>query len=157
MKRGTLHKMINTLWNLWTATEVKIGCLFSIAWLCFNQLVGGGVDAQISALVVLVTCDIITGIWASFKLHAFASSIATHGLYKKAAMFLIIGLGVLLDSAMNTHMVRTLFIGAFAIVEALSIVENIDRIGYGQYIPSFIRGALAQIAKEKKVDRLDDQ
>lgn len=33
MKRGTLHKMINTLmintlWNLWTATEVKIGCLF---------------------------------------------------------------------------------------------------------------------------------
>lgn len=25
MKRGTLHKMINTLWNLWTATEVKIG------------------------------------------------------------------------------------------------------------------------------------
>lgn len=28
MKRGTLHKMINTLWNLWTATEVKMGCLF---------------------------------------------------------------------------------------------------------------------------------
>ena len=28
MKRGTLHKMINTLWNLWTAAEVKIGCLF---------------------------------------------------------------------------------------------------------------------------------
>lgn len=28
MKRGTLHKMINALWNLWTATEVKIGCLF---------------------------------------------------------------------------------------------------------------------------------
>ena len=22
MKRGTPHKMINTLWNLWTATEV---------------------------------------------------------------------------------------------------------------------------------------
>lgn len=156
MKRGTLHKMMDTLWNLWTATEIKIGCLFSIAWLCFNQLVGG-VDEQINALVVLVACDIITGLWASFKLHAFASSIATHGLYKKAAMFLIIGLGVLLDSAMNTHMVRTLFIGAFAVVEALSIVENIDRVGYGQYIPSFIRGALAQIAKEKKVDKLDDQ
>ena len=53
---------------------------------------------------------------------------------------------------MHTHMVRTLFIGAFAIVEALSIVENIDRAGYGQYIPSFIRGAIAQISHEKKVD-----
>ena len=179
MKRGTLHKMMHKLWSLWTATEVKIGCLFSVGWLCFkwylwtetevkigclfsvgwlcfNQLVGG-VDEQINALVVLVACDILTGLLASFKLHAFASSIATHGLYKKAAMFLIIGLGVLLDSAMNTHMVRTLFIGAFAIVEVLSIVENIDRVGYGQYIPSFIRGTLAQIAHEKKVDKLDDQ
>ena len=23
MKRGTLHKMINTVWNLWTSTEIK--------------------------------------------------------------------------------------------------------------------------------------
>lgn len=155
MKRGKLNKMMLTLWNLWTATEVKIGCLFSIAWLCFNQLVGG-VDEQINALVALVACDIFTGLWASFKLHAFTSSIATRGLFKKAAMFLIIGLGVLLDTAMHTQMIRTMFIGAFAIVEALSIVENVDRIGYGHYIPSFIRGALAQIAKEKKVEKLDD-
>lgn len=28
MKRGTLHKMMDTLWNLWTATDVKISCLF---------------------------------------------------------------------------------------------------------------------------------
>lgn len=54
-------------------------------------------------------------------------------------MFFIIELGVLLDAAMHTHMVRMLFIGAFVIVEALSIVENIDRAGYGHYIPSFIR------------------
>lgn len=154
MKRGKVHNMFTIIWNLWTATEVKIGCLFSIAWLCFNHLVGG-VDEQINALVALVACDIITGLWASFKLHSFASSIATHGLYKKAVMFLIIGLGVLLDSAMHTHMIRTLFIGAFATVEALSIVENVDRAGYGQYIPMYLRNTLAQIAHEKKVDKLN--
>lgn len=152
-KRG-FYKMIDTLWNLWTATEIKIGCLFSVLWLCFNQLVGG-VDAQINALCILVCFDIITGIWASFKTHTFASSIATHGLYKKAVMFLIIGLGVLLDTAMNTHMIRTMFIGAFAIVEAMSIIENIDKLGYSRYIPQFIRGALAQIAHEKHIDKLD--
>ncbi len=74
---------------------------------------------------------------------------------KKSVMFLIIGLGVLLDTAMNTHMIRTMFIGAFAIVEAMSIVENIDKLGYGRYIPQFIRGALAQIAHEKHVDKLE--
>lgn len=146
--------MMSIIWNLWTATEVKIGCVFSILWLCFNQLVGG-VDDQINALCLLVFFDIITGIWASFKTHTFASSIATHGLYKKATMFLIIGLGVLLDSAMNTHMIRTLFIGAFAIVEAMSLIENVDRAGYGEHIPSFIRGTLAQIAHEKHIDKVE--
>lgn len=155
MKRGTLHKMINTVWNLWTATEVKIGCLFSIAWLCVEHIVGG-FDEQITALVILVTLDIITGIWVSFKTSTFASSIATHGLWKKALMFLIIGLGVLLDTAMNTHTIRTLFIGAFAVIEALSIVENIDKAGYGQYIPVYLRNTLAQIAHEKKADKLND-
>lgn len=145
------YKMIDILWNLWTATEVKIGCLFSISWLCFTTLVGG-VDDQINALVALVALDILTGIFASFKLHAFASSIATRGIYKKAAMFLVVGLGVLLDSAMHTNIIRTLFIGAFAIIEAMSIVENIDKAGFGAYIPSFLRNTLAQIAREKHIE-----
>lgn len=156
MKRGTLHKMINTVWNLWTATEIKIGCLFSILWLAFNTLVGG-VDDQIQALVILVSLDILTGMVASCKSHSFASSVATRGLCKKAVMFLIIGLGVLLDGAMHTHMVRTMFIGAYAIIEAMSIVENIDKLGYGHYIPNFIRNALAQIAREKHVDKEGDK
>lgn len=155
MKRGKLHKMISTLWNLWTPIEIKLGVLFSFLWLCVNHIVGG-FDKQITALCLLVAFDIITGIWVSFKTGTFASSIATHGLWKKAIMFLIIGLGVLLDTAMNAHTVRTLFIGAFATVEALSIVENVDRAGYGQYIPVYLRNALAQIAHEKKADKLNE-
>ena len=131
MKRGSLTNMINTIWNLWTATEVKIGCLFSILWLAFNTLVGG-VDDQIQALVILVSLDILTGMVASCKSHSFAS-------------------------AMHTHMIRTMFIGAYAIVEAMSILENIDKLGYGQYIPNFIRNALAQIAREKHVEKEDDK
>lgn len=150
-----MRKMLYTLSTLWTPLEIKLGLLFSFLWLCIDHIVGG-FDEQITALCVLVALDIITGIWVSFKTGTFASSIATRGLWKKALMFLIIGLGVLLDTAMNSHTVRTLFIGAFAVIEALSIVENVDRAGYGQYIPVYLRNALAQIAHEKKADKLND-
>lgn len=142
--------MAITLWNLWTSTEIKVGVLFSFLWLLLEHIVGG-FDEQITALVVLTSLDILTGFVGAFRTHSFMSSIATRGLFKKAAMILVVGLGVLLDTAMHTHMVRTMFIGGFAIIEALSIVENIDKMGYGQYIPEFLRRCLAQIAVEKKV------
>lgn len=142
---------LTTLHNLWTATELKIAIIFSFCWVCIDKLVGG-FDGQMTALVILVALDILTGIAASFKTHSFMSSIATKGLYKKAVMFIIIGLGVLLDAAFNSHTVRTLFISAFAVIEALSIVENTDRLGYGAYIPDFLRRWLAQIAVEKKIE-----
>lgn len=150
MMKRKLNMTLQTLWDLWTATEIKLAVFFSFLCVCLDTLVGG-FDGQIGALVALVALDILTGFVASFKTHSFMSSIATKGLYKKATMFLIIGLGVLLDNAFNAHMVRTFFISAFAIIEALSIVENTDRLGYGEYIPEFLRRWLAQIAVEKKV------
>ncbi|NJE35652.1 holin, partial [Megasphaera sp. SW808] len=145
-----MKKMMTMLWNLWTSTEIKVGVLFSFLWLVLEHIVGG-FDEQITALVILTSLDILTGFVGAFKTHSFMSSIATRGLFKKAAMILVVGLGVLLDAAMHTHMVRTMFIGGFAIIEALSIVENIDKMGYGQYIPEFLRRCLAQIATEKRV------
>ena len=34
--------------------------------------------------------------------------------------------------------------------EGLSIIENLDRMGYSEYIPLFIRDKLIQLRKEKK-------
>lgn len=140
---------------LWTGTEIKLGAIWGFIYVAFSVLVGG-VDASITALVTLVILDIVSGFIAAFKTHSFASSIATKGIYKKAVMFFIIGFGVILDNAMCTHMVRGLFISAFSIIEAISIVENTDRMGYGEYIPDFIRNWLVQISKEKKVSSTDD-
>lgn len=151
-----MKKMINTLITLWTPFECKLGFIASFMW-CFVVHLVGGVDEQIVALCILVGLDILTGIWVSFKTHTFASTIATHGLWKKAVMFLIIGLGVLLDTALNSHMIRSLFIGAFSIVEAMSIIENVDRAGYGEYIPSYLRNALSQLAREKRIIKDDNR
>ena len=34
--------------------------------------------------------------------------------------------------------------------EGLSIIENLDRMGYGEYIPALIREKLAQLRSEKE-------
>ena len=86
--------MMTTLWNLWTSTEIKVGVLFSFLWLVLEHIVGG-FDEQITALVILTSLDILTGFIGAFKTHSFMSSIATRGLFKKAAMILVVGLGVL--------------------------------------------------------------
>lgn len=148
--------MWELIYNIWTPFQLKIGVLFSFIWLGVCKVVGG-FDDQITALVVLVALDIACGFIAALKTHTFLSSIATRGLWKKAIMFLIIGLGVLLDTAMHTNTIRTLFIGAFAIIEVMSIVENVDRMGYGQYIPEYLRNCLGQIAKEKHIDKVEEE
>ena len=48
-------------------------------------------------------------------------------------------------------------ISAFAVIEAMSLMENLDRMGYGSMIPNVLRVRLAQIAEEKKIKRGEDK
>ncbi|MDR2006659.1 MAG: phage holin family protein [Acidaminococcales bacterium] len=42
---------------------------------------------------------------------------------------------------------------AYSANEGLSILENIDRMGYGQYIPGFIAAKIAQIREARTGDK----
>ena len=64
-------------------------------------------------------------------------------------VFLFIAFAYLLDNAMNTQTLRGMVISGFAIIEALSVFENIDRMGYGHYLPSFLRDHLKKVAADK--------
>ena len=59
--------------------------------------------------------------------------------------------------AMSMDIFRGMVISAFAIIEAMSIVENVDRMGYGAYIPEFLRVRLKQIADEKVSVKEEDK
>ena len=59
----------------------------------------------------------------------------------------------LLDCAMGTQMMfRGFVIAGFAIMEAMSLIENIDRMGGDFLIPTFLRLRLEQIANERKIE-----
>lgn len=140
---------------LWTATEMKTGAFFGAIW-GFLDLALGGIDAPIIALATLIILDFITGISGAYMYHELCSRIGAMGLIRKAGIFVCIMLAYLLDTAMAVSMFRGMVITGFAIIEAMSIIENIDKLGFGYIIPCFLRVHLAKIAAEKNLTERSD-
>ena len=111
----------------------------------------GGIDTPIKALAILIVLDFVTGITAGYRTGSLSSKVGSKGIIKKAGIFVCIMLAYLLDHAMAIQMFRGMVISGFAIIEAMSLIENIDRMGFGYIIPDFLRTKLAQVAEEKKI------
>lgn len=105
----------------------------------------GGMDKMIYALIALMILDYASGIIAACRTGQWDSSTGFVGLAKKAVILAVVALCNTVDVAMNTHTLRQMAICAYALNEAGSIVENVDRAGWGEHIPSFIRNALARL------------
>lgn len=105
----------------------------------------GGMDKMIYALIALMILDYVSGIIAACRTSKWDSSVGFVGLAKKAVILAVVALCNTVDTAMDTHTLRQMAICAYALNEAGSIVENIDRAGWGEHIPAFIRNALARL------------
>lgn len=138
------------LQELWSPLELKIGALCGILWTLFSTAVGG-VDASLTALLILTLADYLTGVYAGYKTVGLSSSKMYRGLLKKLSVIVFVMFAFLVDTAMHTDMMRQMVISGFAIVEALSILENADRMGLGFLVPSFLQARLQQIKKERGI------
>lgn len=105
----------------------------------------GGMDKMIYALIALMILDYASGIIAACRTGQWDSSTGFVGLAKKAVILAVVALCNTVDTAIDTHTLRQMAICAYALNEAGSIVENIDRAGWGEHIPAFIRKALARL------------
>ena len=111
----------------------------------FISIAVGGMDKMIYALIALMILDYTTGMIAACRTGQWDSSTGFVGLAKKAVILGVVALCNTVDTAMNMHTLRQMAICAYALNEAGSIVENIDRAGWGEHIPAFIRNALARL------------
>ena len=143
---------------LWTTTELKAGTLFGLLWGLLDFMLGG-IDAPIMALSCLIMLDFLTGVTAAYKNAELNSRTGGVGLMRKAGIFVCIIIAYLLDMATGLMMFRGMVITGFAIIEVMSLVENLDRMGYGEIIPLFLRLHLQKIAAEKnlKIKEYDEK
>ena len=134
----------------YTQIELRIMALFSAIGAAFSFLVGG-VDKLVTALLIFVVIDYVTGLIAAWKTATLDSKKGFEGIKRKVVMLLIVIMAHWIDAGiLGISTCRSMVIFAYLGNEGLSIIENLDRMGYGEYIPAFIREKLAQLRSEKK-------
>lgn len=152
-----MRKRVDNIFNhLWTQTEMLVGATASFLWALLSFCVGG-IDTPMKALAVLMCLDFATGITVGWRSKELSSRRGTNGIFKKMVVLICVTMAYMLDLTLGIDMLRSMTISAFATIEALSLIENIDRMGYGSIIPRGLRVRLAQIADEKKIKRGEDK
>lgn len=119
-----------------------------LGWL---TLVLGGFDLPIKWLFGFVVLDFVLGNWLAFKEKKWCPKVGCTGIFKKVSIFFFVALCQGLDVVCDTQFMRNGVIAAYALMEVGSIMTNMDALGYGHLIPSFIRQGIKAI--ETKQDK----
>ena len=108
---------------------------------------------------IFVLTDLITGVLAGVKTTGFSSKALYAGMFKKGIAFAIIILAHGLDVSFwyvlkNLPVFQSVVLCAYCCGEFGSIVENIERAGYGDALPPALRKIFLTLEKrlENAVD-----
>lgn len=138
--------------TLYSANEWKIIAVASVIGGTVSSALGG-FDKQLIALCWLSAIDFGTGVYAACHEGNCWSSRMFRGFIKKLSIFGAVAVAVLLDDVLTANTFRHAAIAGFGIMEAISIIENADRGGWGDFIPDWIRSRLA-LLKAERLDKL---
>ena len=137
---------------IWTKIQVAVTALGG--W--FGYFVGG-VDGLMTALIVLMALDYITGIMCAVVDHKLSSEIGFRGIFRKVLIFALVGIGHILDSQVigSGSVLRTAVIFFYISNEGVSLVENAAHLGLP--IPEKLKDVLEQLHdRAEKEDEKDE-
>ena len=99
----------------------------------------GGLDSVMTVLLVLVVCDMISGLLKAIMLKQLCSDIGFRGIAKKVCMFIFIGIAHVLDREMlgNSPVLRDGVMMFYIASESVSIMEN--AIDMGAPVPEILK------------------
>jgi toxin secretion/phage lysis holin len=111
----------------------------------------GGWSSLLSILLTFVVFDYITGVVAAGKEGKLSSEVGLWGIPKKIAIFAIVAVAHLVDTALgDAHLFRDAAIFFYLANELLSITENLGRIGVP--IPGAIQRAVEVLRGKSEAD-----
>ena len=116
----------------------------------------GGCDGLLYALLAFVVLDYVTGIMCAINDKALSSNVSFRGLARKVLIFVMVGIGHILDVQIfgETGVLRTAIIFFYLSNEGLSMTENAAHLGLP--IPEKLHGVLKQL-HEKSEDEKDGE
>lgn len=122
----------------------------------------GGFDGFLYALITFVVIDYITGVLCAIIDKNLCSKIGAKGIFKKVLIFVLVGVGHVLDSNVlgvagnpNASILRTAVIFFYLSNEGISILENAAHIGLP--IPEKLRTVLKQLHNREENESQEDK
>ena len=128
---------------------LMVGGGFGALW---SFLFGPAGSTELLWLLIFICADWATGVWLAAKTGTISSSAGFIGLMRKALILAVVALchGVDVACGLTEVSVEAICIGAYAINEAVSILENFCLLGYEKYIPVVVRRALEVVKEEQE-------
>lgn len=152
--RDQITETIGFIKTLYSVAEMKIIAVGAVLG-GYAAAALGGFDKQLIALFWLSVIDFATGFYAACHCGNCWSAKMFRGFMKKLSIFGAVAVAVLLDHVFTSSVFRYAAIAGFGLMEALSIVENADRGGWGDFIPDWVRNYLA-LLKKQRLDKYQD-
>jgi len=128
---------MKTVWNWVQAVFTAAGGF--LGWFL------GGPDGFLYALIAFVAADYLTGVMCAIADRKLSSEIGAKGIFKKVLIFVLVGVGHIIDSQVlgNGGAIRTAVIFFYLSNEGISILENAAHIGLP--IPEKLKNVLEQL------------
>ena len=120
----------------------------------------GGVDGLMTALLIFMVLDYITGLMCAIADKQLSSAVGFRGICKKVMILMLVGVANVVDIHIvgTGSALRSAVICFYLSNEGLSLLENAAHIGLP--IPDRMKDVLAQLhgrADEKKDDVQEDE
>ena len=117
----------------------------------------GGVDGLMTALIIFMVIDYITGVMCAITDHALSSAVGFKGIARKILIFLMVGMANILDvNVIGTGSVlRTAAIFFYLSNEGVSLLENAAHLGLP--VPGAIKEVLEQLHERAEHGGNDDE
>lgn len=105
----------------------------------------GGMDGFMYALIAFVVIDYLTGVMCAIVDKELSSEVGFKGLFRKILIFVMVGIGHLIDSQIigEGNVLRTAVIFFYMSNEGISLLENATRLGLP--VPQKLRDVLSQL------------
>ncbi|HCL03895.1 MAG TPA: holin [Lachnoclostridium phytofermentans] len=120
---------------------------------CIGAFLGwflGGVDGFMTALIVCVVIDYITGVMVAIVEKKLSSAIGFKGIFKKVLIFCLVGISHILDVYVikSGSAVRLAVILFYVYNEGVSIMENVSILGLP--VPQKLKDVLEQVGNHDR-------
>ena len=139
---------------IWTKLQMAITAIGG--WLGYFV---GGMDGLLTALLILMTIDYVTGIMCAIVDKQLSSAVGFKGICKKVLILMLVGVVHIVDMHVvgTGEALRSAVICFYLSNEGVSVLENAGRLGLP--IPEKLKAILAQLHDKlpETTDKGDDE